>query len=59
MDRDAPRLAFRFDEEHRFLAQHEHGGVAEEVRGDHRRAGGERMRAVDDGYSFGAGVGHH
>ncbi len=52
MDGDAPRLAVRFDEQHRFLAEHEHGGVAEKVRGDDRRAGRDRMGAVDDGRRY-------
>ena len=58
VNRDAPRFAFRLDEQHRFLAQHEHGRVAQKMRGHDRRAGSYRMRAVGDGNGIGAGVGH-
>ena len=58
MHGDAPRLAVRFDEQQRFVAEHEHGGVAEKVRGDDRRAGRDRTGAVDDGNRIGAGVRH-
>ena len=58
VNRDAPRFAFRLDEQHRFLAEHEHGRVAQKMRGDDRRAGSYRMRAVGDGNGISAGVGH-
>ena len=58
MDGYAPRLAFRLDEQQRFLAEHEHGSAAKKVRGDHRRTGRDRVRAVDDGDGIAAGIGH-
>ena len=58
MDRDPARLAFRLDQQQRFLAQHERGGVAEKVRGDDRRAGRHRTGAICDGSGVGAGISH-
>ena len=44
---DAPRFAFRLDEQHRLLAEHEHGRVAEKMRGHDRRAGSDgRVRSA-------------
>ena len=58
VNRDAPRFAFRLDEQHRFLAQHEHGRMAQKMRGHDRRAGSDGLRAVGDGNGICAGVGH-
>ena len=55
---EAARLAFRFGEHHRLLAEDERGGGAEEVRGDDRAPGRHRVRAFDDGNNVAAGVGH-
>jgi hypothetical protein len=58
VDRNAPRLGFRFDEQQRFLTEDEHGGAAEEMRGDDRRARGHGTGAVNDGNGMATDVGH-
>ena len=47
MNRDAPRFAFRLDEQQRLLAEHEHRRAAEKMRGDDRRPGSDgRVRSA-------------
>ena len=47
--RDALLVALARDQQQRLLAEHEGRGVAEEMHADHRRAGRDRPRALDDG----------
>ncbi len=53
MDRDAPRLAVRLGEHHRFLAEHEDRGAAEKMRGNDEAAAAT-VRALDDGMRIAA-----
>jgi hypothetical protein len=48
MDVNAPRLAFRLRKQHRLLAEDEHGGAAEEMRGNDRPACRNCARVIDD-----------
>jgi len=58
MNTDAPRFAIRFDQQDRFVTQHEHGRMAQKMRSDDRRVGRHRMRPLFNRNGIGAGVGH-
>ena len=48
MDRDA-EFAARLGQQQRLFAEHEYGGTAEKMRGDHGAARSNGARAFDDG----------